>query len=637
MSNKKVVLFAICVCLLVSILAYAVLDSQLLANNTSPGNDDSSDDDIQSTPTPTSTPSPTVSPTPTASPSATENSSDSSSSDNSDTDTSDVDATTGNQEDHESTEDYVYDSTAAINIQLSTNTITIDSNDSATIDGSTITITSAGTYIISGSLTNGQIIVNTQDEGTVQLILNNVDITCSNGAPIYLLDAEKAIIILEDGSTNTIKDTYTGSTEEPNAAIFSTCDLTIYGSGTLTVQGNNNDAIASKDGLIIKSGTITVNSVDDGIRGKDYLVIKGGTITVTSGGDGLKSDNTEDATRGYVSIEGGELKITSGGDAIEAQTDVLATGGQLTATSGGGSSSTYAATSVKGIKGLVSVVISSGTFTLNTADDAIHSNGTITINGGTFTISTGDDAIHADSSITITGGTIDVSKSFEGIESVTITISGGNIHVTASDDGINGAGGNDASGFNPGPGGMGGGDAFTNSGNCNLYVNGGYIVVTSAGDGIDINGAVTMTAGTVIVNGPTDNGNGALDFSSFKMTGGFLIAAGSSGMAQSLSTTSTQYSVLVNFQTSYAAGTLVNIQSSTGTDVVTFKTTKLFQSVLVCSSSLTSGSTYSISVGGSSTGTLKDGIYSNGDYSGGTVYKSFTISSVVTTISTRYY
>jgi hypothetical protein len=273
---------------------------------------------------------------------------------------------------------------------------------------------------------------------------------------------------------------------------------------------------------------------------------------------------------------------------------------------------------------------------LNSADDSIHSNGTVTINGGNFTISTGDDAIHADSSITINAGTIDVSKSYEGIESVTITINGGNIHVIASDDGINGAGGNDASGFNPGPGGMGGGDMFAETG-CYCYINGGYISITAGGDGVDVGGDITMTSGTLIVNGPTDNGNGPLDFTTFKMTGGLLVAAGSSGMAQALSTTSTQCSVLVKFQTSYAAGTLVNIQSSTRTDVVTFKATKLFQSVLVCSSSLTSGSTYSISVGGSSTGTLKDGIYSNGVYSGGTVYKSFTISSVVTTISTGFY
>lgn len=628
MNNKKIILFAICTCLILSIVAYEVLNSQLLSGNAS-DNSDSQPTDSQSTTTPAPSPTSTDNPSPSATtiPSPTPESTDSSSNDNTDTN---IDTTTGNEEDHESSADYVYSSSEAVKIQLNSNSIIIDSANFATIDGSVITINSSGTYLISGTLTNGQIIVNSQDEGTVQLILNNVDISCSTSAPIYIVDAKKAVIILEEGSTNTVKDTNTGSVEEPNAAIFSTCDLTIYGSGSLTVQGNNNDAIASKDGLIIKSGTVKVNAVDDGVRGKDYLIIKGGQVTVTSGGDGLKSDNAEDATRGYVSIEGGSISITSGGDAIEAQTDVLVTGGQITETSGGGSSKS-STISTKGIKGLVSVIISSGTFTLNSADDAIHSNGTITISGGTFSISTGDDAIHADSSIKITAGTIDITKSYEGIESVIITITGGNIHIIASDDGINGAGGNDASGFNPGPGGMPGGDMFAETG-CYCYINGGYIAITALGDGVDVGGAVTMTAGTLIVNGPVDNGNGALDFTSFKMTGGLLVAVGSSGMAQALTSTSTQYSVLVNFNSAYTAGTLIHIQSSVGTDIITVKPTKQFQSIVVCSPALAKGTTYEIYVGGSCSGTLTDSIYSGGVYTAGTNYTSFTINSVVTSI-----
>jgi hypothetical protein len=149
---------------------------------------------------------------------------------------------------------------------------------------------------------------------------------------------------------------------------------------------------------------------------------------------------------------------------------------------------------------------------------------------------------------------------------------------------------------------------------------------------LDSNGAITQTGGTVIVNGPVDNGNGPLDFSTYKMTGGFLIAVGSSGMAQALTSTSTQCSVLVKFQTYYSAGTLIHIESSTGSNIVTFKTSKLFQSVVVCTSSLSQGSTYNVYLGGSCTGTLKDGIYSGGTYSGGTLYTSFTISGTVTSI-----
>jgi len=562
--------------------------------------------------------------TPTNTPSKTEEPSSSA-------DTSNTNSSIEHEKDHEDVADYVYDSSQVSNIVLNGNSITTNST-TVLIQYNTITILTAGTYKISGTLTEGQIIVSTQDTATVQLILSNVDIACSTSSPIYIMDAKKTIIILEDNTTNTLTDKHTVNlADDPNAAIYSTCDLTIYGSGTLTIQANNNDGITSKDGLIIKSGTITVNSNEDGIRGKDYLIVKDGKITVSAGDNGFLSDNADDHAKGYISVESGTINIIAGGDAISAETDVTITGGQITATTGGGSSSSTT-NSAKAIKGLSSVLISSGTFTLNCADDAIHSNGTVTINGGTFSISTGDDAIHADSAVTITAGAIDITKSYEGIESVIITINGGTIYINSSDDGINGAGGNDASGMIPGPGrgGMGGQDGFQNSGNCNLYINGGYIVVSASGDGVDVNGAITMTAGTLLINGPTSNFNGAIDHVSFKMTGGLLVAVGSSGMAQAPGATSTQYSIMVNFRIAYSAQTLIHIESSTGNSILTFKPTKQFQSIVFCSPSLTKGSTYDIYVGGSSTGTLKDGIYPNGTYTGGTKYASLIINNIVT-------
>ncbi len=473
--------------------------------------------------------------------------------------------------------------------------------------------------------------MDTQDTNIVQLILAGADITCSSSAPIYVLNSEKTIIFLEANTEN--KLAYPSSaTTEPNAAIYSKDDLTICGDGSLSVQSTYNDGITCNDGLIIKSGTITVNAQDDGVRGKNYLIVEGGKITVAAGENGLISDNSADATKGYVSIQAGTVTVTSGGDAIEAQTDVLIAAGTVTVTSGGGSSGGVASgASAKGIKGLVSITIDAGTINVNSADDALHSNGTVTINGGTYTLYSGDDGIHADNTVNINSGNLNIAKSYEGIEATTINVNGGTIYVTSSDDGLNGAGGQDGSGFAGGPGGMAGGDMFS-GGSANVNINGGYLVITAAGDGLDSNGAITQTGGTVIVNGPIDNGNGALDFGTYRMTGGFLIAVGSSGMAQALTSTSTQCSVLVNFQTSYPAGTLIHIESSSGANVVTFKTSKLFQSVVVCSSSLSKGSTYNVYVGGSCSGTLKDGLYTGGVYTAGSLYKSFTISSVVTSI-----
>jgi cytoskeletal protein RodZ len=621
--SKRMFFSVVCICLVFSIVAYQVLNTQLQASN---------NDGVDTASSPTATANPTDAPTSSGSSAASTPTPTSTSPSGSSSSTT-TDVLSGNAASHEDSADYVWDASEVTDIVFSGTSVTSNSPN-VSVDGAKATILSAGTYRLTGPLSDGQVIVDSQGTGTVRLILAGVDITCSSSAPIYVLNSEKTIVILEENTQNQLTTT-SSSTAEPNAALYSKDDLTIYGGGSLSVTSTYLDGITSNDGLIIKSGTITVNALDDGVRGKDYLIVDGGKITVTTGENAFISDNTDDAAKGYISINAGTVTLTSsGGDAIDAQTDVIITGGQISVTSGGGSSNIIASdVSAKGIKGLVSVTVSGGTITANSADDAIHSNGAVVISGGIFTISTGDDAIHADSSITITGGTIDATKCYEGIESVTITINGGTIYVVASDDGINGAGGNDASGLAGGPGGRGGRDAFMNSGNCDLYINGGYIMVTAAGDGIDVNGAITMTAGTLLVNGPTDSANGALDFGTFKMTGGFLIGVGSSGMAQALSTTSAQCSVLVNFRTACSAGTLISIQGSSGTDVVTFKSSKLFQSVVVCSPLLTMGSTYNVFVGGSSTGTLKDGVYSGGTYSGGTQYTSFTITSTVTAIS----
>jgi len=555
----------------------------------------------------------------------------------SDTSSPDTNASADNQneaiDDHEDPADYVWNSSEVIDIELNGNSITVSSLGVATVAGSKVTITSAGTYRISGSLTDGQVIVDTNDKETVRLILNGVDISCSTSAPIYVLDAKKVVIVLQEGTENFVADgasyVLEAGTDEPNAAVFSKSDLTIYGTGSLNVDANYNDGIASKDGLIIKSGTITVNSVDDGIRGKDYLIIKDGSITLMVGGDGLKSDNDEDATAGCISVENGAVTIVSGGDAIQAMTNVAIANGDFTLTSGGGSSSVIGEdVSAKGLKANVSITIGGGTFVINSADDAVHSNGNVTINGGVFTISTGDDGVHADSSIVVNGGDITITKSYEGLESAAITINNGEIHIMSSDDGLNVVGGNDASGMNPGPGFGGGGrqgqDTFTYSSDYYLHIYGGYIYIDALGDGIDINGAVEMTAGYLIINGPVSNANGALDFGTFKITGGFLLAVGSSGMAQAPGATSTQESVLLNFGSSVQAGTLVNIQSSDGTELFSFIAARQYSSMAFSSAELIGGATYNVYVGGSSTGAATDGLYIDGAYTPGTLLGSFT-------------
>ncbi|MFH0762150.1 MAG: carbohydrate-binding domain-containing protein [Bacteroidota bacterium] len=544
---------------------------------------------------------------------------------------------------HEEADDYVWDTNKVIHIAFDGNSISIDSTG-ATIDGSVVTIVSAGTYSFSGSLDEGQIVVNTEDEGTVRLILAGVTIHNSTTAPVYIQSSDKTILILADGSENTVTDgtAYvfeTAGEEEPNAAIYSKSDLTIYGNGSLTVTGSYADGITSKDGLIIKSGSVTVTSRDDGIRGKDYLVVRGGNITVKSGGDGFKSDNDEDPLRGYISIEAGSVNITSGGDAITAQTNAIVTGGEINLISGGGSGKTIASTlSAKAIKAISAVVLDAGTFNINSADDALHTNGAMEINGGTFIISTADDGVHADTTLVINGGSFKINKCYEGLESQAITINLCDIYINASDDAINAADGTATDGMGGGMGGgFGGGMGVgMTAGTCTFTMNGGYITVHSVGDGMDINGSVVMTGGTLIVDGPTVNDNGAVDYDgTFTISGGFLLATGSAGMAQAPGTSSSQYSILMSFQSIQAAKTLIHLQSSDGTSLFTYAPVKKYQSVAFSSSSLVKGTTYEIYSGGTVTGTSNDGLYMDGTYTAGTKTVNFTVSGIVTKVTGR--
>jgi len=531
-------------------------------------------------------------------------------------------------------------------IKLEGNAITQDGSG-ATIDGNVITITSAGTYSISGALADGQIVVDTKDKATVALVLNGVDIACATSAPIYVVNAEKTVITLADGTENYVTDgdAYVlkdAESDEPNATIFSKDDLTINGNGSLTVQANYNNGIASKDDLKITGGNITVNAVNDGVKGRDSIAVKDGIITIAAGGDGMQANNDEDAEEGYIVIESGTLHITAGADAIQAETRLVISGGDIDILSGGGSSNGSRANvggnqgvrnnpvdsnsveSAKGLKAGVDVTITGGTITIDSADDAIHSNDSLTIDGGDIVVATGDDGVHADNTIAINGGDLRITKSYEGIEGAAITINAGEIHLVASDDGINAVSAGAALTGRPGPGGF-------VSGNNYLHINGGYVVVDALGDGFDINGSIGMTGGVVIINGPTVQFNGPIDYDgAFEITGGFLVAAGSAGMAQAPSTTSTQYSVLVIFPATQSAGTIVHIEAKNGTEILTFAPTREYQSLVLSSPDLENGVTCIVDLGGSSTGTAVDGLYSGGTYDGGAQAMSFTVSSMVT-------
>ncbi|MDF2626852.1 MAG: dockerin type 1 [Symbiobacteriaceae bacterium] len=419
------------------------------------------------------------------------------------------------------------------------------------------------------------------------------------------------------------------------------------------MTGEYKDGIVSKDEMVITGGKMEIVAKDDGLVARDMLAVKDGHITIQAAGDGIKTTNDTDGAKGFVALEGGTFSIHAGADGIQAETSVQISGGTYKIVTNGGSTNSNKTVSAapagpngmgaqkgtptaadsgsaKGIKAAVDISISGGTFDLDTADDAIHSNGSITIAGGQIAIASGDDGIHADAKLTIRGGKTTIAKSYEGIESKLITIAGGETRLTSLDDGVNVGGGNDGSSMNGRPG----QNTFASAGDSGLFVDGGYVAVSATGDGVDVNGSIRMTDGTIVVSGPTASNNGALDYDgTFEMTGGFVIAAGSAGMAQAPSEQSTQHAVAMVFSSTQQAGTLVSLHDQQGNAVVTYTPSKPYQSVVISSPKLKKGETYTLYTGGTASGTVSDGLYTDGARRDGTKVVSFAITNVVTWLS----
>lgn len=523
---------------------------------------------------------------------------------------------------HEDSTDYVWNTSDVIPIILNGSSVTAN-NEAVTVLGSIVTITKAATYSVTGTLTNGQLVINTEDEGVVRVILAGAQVASSATTPFLVSKAKKVVIYLQPSSQNTFSDatTYASTaTTDPNACIYSKSNLTIFGTGSLTIQGNYKDGIQSKDGLIIRDSKINVTAVDDGICGKDYLSARGANITIKAGGDGFKSDNTENAALGYIALSLDTLDVTSGGDAISAQTNLTVNSGKYTLTSGGGSTKTVASTlSAKGVKADVKLTINGGTFSVNSADDAIHTNGELVINGGEIIAASSDDGFKAESSVTINNGTVSITKSYEGIESPTIKVNEGKVSIISSDDCFNATKGT-------------GGES--NDGSLLAIAGGSVYVNGSGGDALDSNGSIAISGGTILAHGPQSSPEVGMDYNgTCSVTGGFLVISGTnSNMTQAPSSSSTQYSVRVIMTSSLAANTIFHIQDAAGNDILTFKPARSYYSIVLSSPSLKSGSTYNIYTGGSCTGTLQNGLYTGGTYSGGTLYGNFTVSSSVTSL-----
>lgn len=526
-----------------------------------------------------------------------------------------------------------YDESNSILIQLN-GTSASASSDSVKISGTSITITQEATYIISGSLDNGMIIVDTNESAKLQIVLNNANITSKTSAPLYILEADKVFLTLANNSENTLSNGGTFSAIDENnidGVIFSKQDLTINGNGSLTISSPIGHGIVCKDDLVFTGGTYHINCSSHGLDANDSIRISDNSnITINAGKDGLHCENLDDTNLGFIYILNTSLNIEAQGDGMSASGYIQIDSGTFNVLTGGGSvnatskaSSNYGgfmggrghkkddnfpeptttadenSTSMKAMKASNNLLINNGTFKIDSADDCIHSDTSVMINGGSFEITSGDDAIHSENNLDITKGTINISKSYEGLEALHINIQGGDIKLIASDDGINAAGGNDGSGINGGRDGMfneKGGFGISSNSDGSIIISGGTLHITSSGDGLDANGTIEISGGNTIVEGPTQGDTATLDYDiSGIITGGTFIGTGASGMAQTFSDSKQGvFAVSVGNQNE---GTSITLQDENGNTIITHTPQLSYAVVIISTPDIIKSNTYTITVG----------------------------------------
>ena len=503
----------------------------------------------------------------------------------------------------EQASDYVFSADGAMFIHLKNNAITTENCDTnVAVSGSDATIKAAGTYFVDGTLSDGHIKVDAPEDALVKLVLNGVNITSTDNAPIYVKNCNKAVLIINDATTNTLTD---GADNDKEGVLFSKENLAIAGAtngtGTLTINANATDGIKAKDGLVVKSGNITVNSAFDGIVGKDFVLIHNGDINVKSYGDALKSTDTGS---GFVTIEDGEFNITclstasasdtAKNDAIKAETDISISGGKFniitkrTSVSkqgpmpgggggfnpwgpGGFEQSSNKLACMHGLTCGRDLKISGGDFTINVYGKGLNADANIEFDKASVSIISERHGVSAEGAFTIKGGTLAITSNWEGIEATNISIEGGNTMIASEDDGIN------ASNTNPW-----------------IKISDGFLYVRSSGDGIDSNGNIEVTGGVTIVS-QTGGGNSPIDCGdrgyAFTVDGGTVFAMGSKDMFNESIPSS--ISLPMVYSLNLSSGTSLAVD-----DIIAVTNPQTFGAAIFVSDKLTSGNSYKFITGG---------------------------------------
>lgn len=549
-----------------------------------------------------------------------------------------------------------------------TGEFSITSTDGSTItqNDSVYTITQAGEYTVTGLLSEGQIVVNADDNAEITIVLNGTSITCSNGSPIYIKNADNVKIKSEENTYNCIVDARAeaddnsdnSSSENGNAAIYAACDLKLVGKGALSVTGNYNNGIQSKDDISIKNVTIKVNAVNNAIKGNDEVAIESGEIiAISRKGDGIKTSNSSLSTKGKqkgnVIISGGNIDIYAACDGIDAAygvdvsgdgnlniyTDTYSDYSEAVAADNSGSSASSVGNppdmnnsssnsgnnpDMKGnfgggnrtANGMPGNNSSGNSSKKSYSTKGIKAESEINISGTAINISSTDDGIHANSDsgvletgedgkgiISISGGTITISTGDDGIHAdKELNITDGYINVLTSYEGLEAITINISGGQSFVYAADDGINACTGDGTSTPLINitGGYVDVTTGSgdtDGIDSNGSYTQSGGMVFVKGGSSSGqvSGSIDVDgNITITGGTCVALG--GICE---TPVNSVNAYVFSSVSFNAGSY-SVKDSSGNEIISFTLNNSYSNGWICASALTTNTEYTLYCDGSS-------------------------------------
>ena len=470
---------------------------------------------------------------------------------------------------HYTNEDLTWDSSDEKTIDLANPTAT----DGVSVENGTITITSGGTYRLTGEY-SGQAKIEAAKTDTVRLVLDNAKITNSTGAAINVVSTAEAIIYTAAGTTNTVADeaNYTATGDnDPDAAIYSTANLTLAGEGSLSVKGSYEEGIHTTGGLVIASGTLEVNAANTGIKGKDYVDITGGIVNVTAAQDGIKSTNTDDESLGFTRLSAGSVTVSAGDD---------------------------------GLKAPHTLEISGGTLNIEKSNEGIEAQ-YINILDGDVTVNSTDDGINASLKDSSSDTSSDTTSGTAAAGQQTQQNQNGQVQQAPAGGGAAPGGSQGSTGQNqnmpqpPTDGAMpGGGGGTFEVVDAAINISGGTVTVNAEGDGIDSNGTATFSGGTVTVNGPAAGGNNALDSNGDLLLNGGTVTAGSTAdMFEAPSSASTSGYLKITDSSALTQGSTVQVTDSSGTVVANYKiTTSGVQLVLVSNKNIVKGQSYTVSV-----------------------------------------